>query len=116
MQAYAGTVLLQDTHQQGGTGQDSCTIDSVPVQLFAADFKQRYLQSNMLVATPCGVPMQALGSLKCKRRILLSGTPVQNNLDEVSVCAAQLHSKRFGHTDNAYTPLSECILPWKPGL
>ena len=28
--------------------------------------------------------MQALGSLKCKRRILLSGTPVQNNLDEVN--------------------------------
>ena len=27
--------------------------------------------------------LQALGKLKCTRRVLLSGTPVQNNLDEV---------------------------------
>lgn len=30
------------------------------------------------------VGLQALGKLKCTRRVLLSGTPVQNNLDEVS--------------------------------
>ncbi len=90
MQAYTGTVLLQDTHQQGVTGQHSHTNDSVSAKLFAADFEQHYLQSIMLVATPCSVPTQALGSLKCKRRILLSGTPVQNNLDEVSLFAARL--------------------------
>ena len=27
--------------------------------------------------------MQALDSLKCRRRVLLSGTPMQNHLDEV---------------------------------
>ncbi len=116
MQAYAGTVLLQDTHQQGVTGQHPYTNDSDSAKLFAADINQHYLQSTMTVATPCSVPMQALGSLKCKRRILLSGTPVQNNLDEVSVCAAQLHSNGFGHTENACIPPSECNLTWKPGL
>lgn len=101
MQAYAGTVLLQDTHQQGVTGQYSHTNDSTSAKLFAADMKQHYLWSTMLKATLYSVPMQALGSLKCKRRILLSGTPVQNNLDEVSVCAAQLHRNGVGHTESA---------------
>ena len=106
MEAYAGTVLLQDTHQQGVTGQHLHTNDSASAKLFAADFKQHYLQSIMLVATPCSVPMQALGSLKCKRRILLSGTPVQNNLDEVNICAAQLHRFLFGHTASTCIPPS----------
>ena len=28
--------------------------------------------------------LQALDNLQCKRRVLLSGTPMQNHLDEVS--------------------------------
>ena len=38
-----------------------------------------------------GMGLQALGKLKCTRRVLLSGTPVQNNLDEVSTVSTQLH-------------------------
>ena len=34
--------------------------------------------------------LQALDSLKCRRRILLSGTPVQNNLDEVGLAVWDL--------------------------
>ena len=30
------------------------------------------------------MPLQALDNLQCKRRVLLSGTPMQNHLDEVS--------------------------------
>ena len=48
MQAHAGTVLLQDTHQQGVTGQDSCTNDGKSANLFGADIKQHYLWSTML--------------------------------------------------------------------
>ncbi len=29
-------------------------------------------------------PVQALDGLKCRRRVLLSGTPMQNHLDEVT--------------------------------
>ena len=32
----------------------------------------------------CITAMQALDNLQCKRRVLLSGTPMQNHLDEVS--------------------------------
>ncbi|DBA95427.1 TPA: DNA-dependent ATPase protein rad54 [Trebouxia sp. C0006] len=38
---------------------------------------------------------KALGSLKCKRRILLSGTPVQNNLDEFYAMASFCNPKVF---------------------
>ena len=31
-----------------------------------------------------GCPLQALDNLQCKRRVLLSGTPMQNYLDEAS--------------------------------
>lgn len=31
----------------------------------------------------CIMAIQALDNLQCKRRVLLSGTPMQNHLDEV---------------------------------
>lgn len=42
----------------------------------------------MLLASSCSIfrrclPLQALDNLQCKRRVLLSGTPMQNHLDEV---------------------------------
>ena len=36
-------------------------------------------------------PVQALDNLQCKRRVLLSGTPMQNHLDEVCIPLASMH-------------------------
>ena len=49
-----------------------------------------------------GMGLQALGKLKCTRRVLLSGTPVQNNLDEVSTISTQI-------------PLTQHMLPTAMG-
>ena len=42
---------------------------------------------HLRLALQCSLMwLQALDSMACKRRVLLSGTPMQNHLDEVS-CA-----------------------------
>ena len=44
----------------------------------------------------CRSPLQALDNLQCKRRVLLSGTPMQNHLDEVC-SASDIHEYPHMH-------------------
>ena len=76
--------LLQDTNKQGEGGyrQKLRSENLSSSHRHAASLPR--LSLTVSIADTRLSCLQALGKLKCTRRVLLSGTPVQNNLDEVS--------------------------------
>lgn len=95
-------ILLQDTDQQGEAAHfRAVAANRQPSEQFSFTAHFPFVKLAALACRLTQVCLQALGKLKCERRVLLSGTPVQNNLDEVSTCAASFAVDRTFVTNSA---------------